>query len=224
LGKHLDCVCAHMVKWILHRKGEQTMKTYYYNLDTEQAKYFAGLEKGESMVFFVPVEQPPEGYIDDDVFTDGINGYTYLGMTADQDYPIFELPYPLNARVGLRERWKYCFINNGVIQYNSNSCVGCKYFQCASQFKWQSSQCMPHDAILYWPHVTGIRVCEVQSITEKEASLTGVGKRILDDLGQKWETYKCGLEYWFNHRYAHTAVKHTWESNPWGEVIAVEKE
>ncbi len=199
------------------------MKTYY-NLDSQQAR---SLKTGNKMVIVVPLpKQPPlvipkdsKISIQDNYFwIDGyfVNGKAHFHWGTP-------LHYPLNARVGLRETWTvskdeekriYCYKSG---EKSEEEKLLRKVFGC----RWCSAQCMPREAIRHWGIVEDVRGDGVQSITENEASETGVDKMHLDDLGQTWETYKRGFQNWFNRHYK---GKWTWEQNPYCEIFKVRKE
>ena len=119
------------------------------------------------MVIVRPLkDQPPKGYIDNDVSCNIIS-YSYLGSTADQEYPVYPLPYTLKQRIGLREPWWYCKVS-GYYYYKSD----CKrpvwitnksdknfrydggYDLCfvmkQENGHWHSSATMPADAIRHY--------------------------------------------------------------------------
>jgi hypothetical protein len=73
----------------------------YYNLDLLQAEHFASLKSGETMTVIVPIEQPPEGY--NSCSTKGVTHACFFNVIDPLIY--IKLPYPLNARVGMRETW-----------------------------------------------------------------------------------------------------------------------
>lgn len=142
----------------------------YYNLDSEQARYFAGLKSGKTMVTVAPLkEQPPEGYC---YLDDNNNSIAFMNNTpATMDIWSTLFSYPLNARVGLRET--YTFTNSDddkkIYIYKSDKSreeeeLLRKIFGNA----WHSAQSMPVEAIRHWGIVTGVRVDRVQGIIDKD--------------------------------------------------------
>lgn len=195
----------------------------YYNLDTIQAEHFAGLHSGESMVFVVPFKkQPVDHKLCSGCRITRDDALTNINAVCNHDGRItYELPYPVGARVGLRETWRY----KGIYDQLRGEIEGNIIYKSGGRddalHGWHSSQCMPHEAIRYWPPVIDVRICQVQSITHEEiVQHRVVASYLYQDLDMLFRRF----EHWFNTRYARTNPKHTWESNPWGEVVTVKKE
>ncbi len=226
------------------------MKTYYYNLDSQQALHFAGLKTGEKMVIVVPLQDKLlKDYINEkcSFLTNGVikasmeNIISILSEPTVKGISNDELPYPLGARVGLRETWKLTgYINEApalgnysselklIVEYKAG---GYKHFQKGeigyynlrrfykyeNEDLWRSSQCMSRDAIRFWGIVEDVKVCQVQDITTIEmASIYGVDYLTMPDTLLR----KMFID-WFNRRYKD---RWTWEQNPYCEIVNVRKE
>lgn len=172
------------------------MKNYRYNLDQMQAKHFASLKPGETMVFVVPLIPQP-------VNCPGI-GNVWRGSDNQNDWG----NYPVSARIGLRETWSYAvgYYLEPIYLFKA-SYTG----QYEDVIKWRSAQCMPVEAIRYWVTVKETRVCQIQNITNIEAIQLGISIGI---------NTMNGIINWFDARYA---PKFTWEMNPYCEIFTVEK-
>jgi len=189
---------------------------YRYSLDSWQAKFFAGLNKGETMVIVVPLkEQPPEP-------DNALNTARFLSACI--------LPYPAGARVGLRETWRIAsfYSDNAIltIQYKSGGMLFLSKkehgdivyrYGFLPHTKWRSASCMPVDAIRYWVIAKDPRVDRVQNVNVGETLMMGYKPDI--ELG--YGTVGNFIENWFNARYA---PKWTWEMNVYVEILTVEKE
>lgn len=169
-------------------KGEK-MKTYYYNLDDQQARYFANLKVGETMVIVVPLlEQPPEDW---KLYTTGYTDVFFNAPIMLEGMKI-NLPYHLNTRVGLRETWSWVE-ENEIIKYfykaDSKETKEDKLLRRLFGNHWYSAQSMPVAAIRHWGQVTEARVDRVQNLTPNENfELANATKDTLED--------------WFNGRYS----------------------
>lgn len=150
------------------------MKTYYYNLDAQQALHFASLEKDKDkdkeMVIVVPLlKQPPEGFelLPGSLYSDFVE-YVHFRNIETGEHWKGKFPYPFNARVGLRETW------DKILYYDTVNGKPYKHYKYAykaakdlSQNQWRSAQCMPRDAINQrgnWGIVEDVRVGRVQDV------------------------------------------------------------
>ena len=176
------------------------MKTYYYNFDQGQSQHFASLRTGDKMVIVVPLkEQPPEGWKIQGVYDEDVRFY-------DNGQVDIQLPYPLNARVGLRETWD---AKEGYLtRYKAHKDDPID--------RWHSSQCMPRKVIRYWPPVIDVRVSQVQNIKPYEINRIMPWLNTLD-----CDLLQSGFEDWFNRRHK---GKWTWEQNPYCEIGTLRKE
>lgn len=167
---------------------------YTHNMTAEQACHFASLKQGETMVLVVKMEQPPEGY---KIFATGSEEIIFL-KDEGKDCLQFrtKLPYPLNARVGMREAWRYHF--EGVA--NGKYCVwmsrvsdlniytrhvgsggeGFRLFKkltrkCAEQ-SWierlHPPQTMPK-SLWKWATVVDVKVCLASQVSQEERKKMG---------------------------------------------------
>lgn len=196
-----------------------------YNLDNRQASYFASLKTGDEMVIVVPLkEQPPEGCKLFACGTEEVMFIRQLNPFSGYEQYRYILPYPLGARMGLRETWvsyvplmrprktvyKSSFTEESLKQLQ-NSIV-------PITFKWRSAQCMPHDAIRYWGIVEDARVDRVQVTTLGEIKLMfGLEDKTFNE--KNWKYAENIFITWFNRRY-----KGGWLKKPWCEIMTVRKE
>ncbi len=209
---------------------------YRYNLDDGQAKHWAGLKIGEEMVIVVPIEQPEEDEViwlcEDEI------RYCVKVKCADNKYidkiaRTSMLPYPLGARVGMRETWRYrCFTDDGdaVVERRDGS------FTVLSEQDYQdlwiewSDLCrtkgIPMDEDGYYqfseehPNPSAWRSAQCMP---KELWRYGTVVNVW--VVKMWDVpYKEGMfggsqSVWFDHRYPGS-----WERNDWCEIITVRKE
>ncbi len=122
----------------------------------------------------------------------------------------YVLPYPLNARVGLRETWLWNYWH-GIWEYKADMPNNTSPL-------WCSAQCMPQDAIRYWGIVEDVRVDRVQDLTAQE--MFDIGLLSKEDNVASSELITA-VENWFNRRYK---GKWTWEQNPYCEILMLRKE
>ena len=159
---------------------------HYFNLAPAQARHYAGLKPGDEMVIVVPLlEQPPEGYRY--IHHDNRTVWFELDKIICD-----ELPYPINARVGMRETWVervsgYKYKADG----NKEDILGH-----GVSLKWRSAQSMPVEAIRYWGIVTGTRVDRVQNVIEDEIYEAGIMK------GERTVFSKELFKDWFGTHYS----------------------
>jgi len=185
------------------------MKNLYYNLDTDQARHYASLAKGDKMVLVVSLkEQPPKGssilHIDDKVYFE----YPYGDVVG------YDFPYPLNSRIGLRETWEWLEgYNLGEYWYVYKVDGKPNVPEWQGNFKWHSSQCQPIEAIRHWATVMELRVDRVQEVFVCEWYRAG-----FPDTTTPAEIKGAN---WFNRRYK---GKWTWEQNPYCQIVTIEKE
>ena len=124
------------------------------------------------------------------------------------------LPYPLGARVGLRETW--C----GAREFTEHGYKTNYYYKSKQQdvdyigdkSAWLSAQCMPCEAIRYWGTVVDIRVDRVQNISDVDWIFAGMPCISKDYFKQATD--------WFKHRYK---KKWTWKQNLYCEIMRVRK-
>jgi hypothetical protein len=215
------------------------MKQYRYNLDQKQAKHFANLKSGETMVIVVPLKRQPPKHIqwlikptltgELEFFHPQISG----SFTEIIKYPII-FPYPIGARVGLRETWDKWTDVDGVIHYVYKSSDGesvTVFLAGGGEFniKWHSAQCMPVEAIDdrgNWVIAKDPKVDMVQNVTPQEIHDIGLvsSKELFINVtveGFLEKDLPKRFKDWFNARYA---PKWTWEMNVYVEILTVEKE
>lgn len=200
------------------------VKAYRYNLDQTQAKHFAGLKSGDEFVIVVPLpKQPPEGYkVVRRPFS--FNEEGAIDFIPDKEELIpsdviqSNMPYPIGARVGLREAWARINSIHGepLFIYRSNP-----YYD--SKYKWRSAQCMPVDAINQcgnWSIVTDARVCRVQDMSAMYACMSGIQRSDKRDVHDRVVEELERFKQRFNRRYG----KDAWLKNLYVEVVTMRKE
>lgn len=155
----------------------------YYNLDTRQALHAA---THDEMVIVVPIEQPPEGFIFYQLLKNGVEFYQPVpdktiyqstDINGENIEPLFSysrIPYPIGARIGLRETWgKKGYFDREVNQFleTGDYLYKASYNNELIYRNWLSLQCQPIEAIRHWCTVTSARVDRVQNLNGHDFDL-----------------------------------------------------
>lgn len=168
--------------------------THYYNLG-EQARYWHKLEAGQQMVIVLPLpEQPPLGYYQYRNLCEPINESSVTFHSQEGKFIWIKLPYPHNARIGMREAYAEGRYFHGEGKgtrwwYKADFIEETKKFPCNTP--WRSSQSMPVLGIRSLSKVIGTRACRVQEADRIPEDMVKAGFRNRDEVIN-----------WFNARFS----------------------
>lgn len=174
---------------------------YRYNLDQTQARPVATLKKGDQWVMVVPLKEQYDAYK-----VHSIKGDYVLFEPTDYKGAILlsvKLPFPLNARVGLRETWNLMGDSRVTTIQPMRSTYIYKANYKFPNFpadidKWRPPSSMPTEAIRHWFKPTEVRVDRVQDMTYDEIELAGFDI-IFNEYHQPVDST---FRQWFNKRYS----------------------
>lgn len=207
------------------------MKQYRYNLDRTQAKYVNSLKSGECTVIVVPLKQILDHKLCGGCRITRNDTLTNINAVCNHEGRFEYIPpYPVGARVGLRETWDVSYDDDGnkIYLYKNSPREGIAWDlirktrgiieRISRSIQWRSAQCMPVKAIRYWGTVEATMVDKLVEITANPDLIWSMGFKYEDNP----ETADSGaFVKWFNARYA---PKFTWEQNPYCQIMKMRME
>jgi hypothetical protein len=143
---------------LLDGKRRTPMPNYYYDAPPD---FTSDLK----VTFKAKMEQPAEGYVHLGNFVS--QGEAHFGRKQDGgkwEILTIKLPYPLGARVGVREVWSLVgssILKQTAIVYKRDVRTkgGFRFWSITpEEFNWQPASTMPDDAIRHWYTVTEVDV------------------------------------------------------------------
>ncbi len=177
------------------------MKTYIP--PQEELKRIIDLKKNEKHTIFIPLKkQPPKET------THWHTNYRNALFYSNDIETIYSIPiqFPKGETVGIPESWGWD-MDEGYVYLQDDLPENTPH---GKEF-YNSPATMPHEAIRTFRTVTGNRVCRVQAVTIGEWN--------------KIERAYADPKKAFNSQFANKRRKNksTWEDNPYGELVTLEK-